>query len=418
MGYAAAHIVLGSRRQARELLEVLEADLGLWERAVLQYSLDRPSVHYKGRIGPVPAGSELGRALADMEPGELKLWQQGDAWHVLRFIRAVPAADEAFEEVTDRLRAELTVVECSRRYQALLAELHRDADVVVNLPGDPAARPLLGEDVAAYVNGEPLMMGELADVLIEEFGDLMLEAYVERLLIEQEAERRGLAVSEEEVGERMAAIADQLVAEQAGRQGMTMAELEGSPTGADAEAADLRAGLLRQFVSRRDVEATLLAERMVAPGVEVTEADIAEAYGDLGRDRFVVEELATDSVPAAERMHRRVQEGLSFELVARTELAEPGAWVQGGLRGVVSSAHPYYVYVKDLREGEVSGVFKEGGQYRIIRVLRRDPPSDPPPLESVRETLAQEVRLRKSRARIRALLVRLKAEADVEVRPN
>jgi hypothetical protein len=414
--YAAAHIEVAGRRLAEDLLGLLEADLRLWQRAVLRHSLDRRSVPDKGRIGPVPAGSELGRVLAGMEPGELKLWQGDGRWHVLRFIRAVPASGEEFDAVRDRLRAELTALECESRYEALLAELNAGADVVVNLGAEPEARRLLGEQVALFVNGEPVTVRRMADVLLREFGPVMIGPYVERLLVVQEAARMGVSVSEEEMAERLAAVADQLMAEEAARRRMGPDGLVASLARRGADAAEFKAGLVRRVVSREDVRATLLAEKLVADGVEVTEAEIAEAYGELHRDRLLVRELVTDSLPRAERMWDKLREGLSFEVVARTETAEPGAWVQGGLRRLVSSAHPCYGHVKHLREGELSGVFKEGGRYRIMQLLRRDPPSEPPPLDSVRESLAREVRLRKARGRMRALLVRLRAEADIEVR--
>ena len=56
-----------------------------------------------------------------------------------------------------------------------------------------------------------------------------------------------------------------------------------------------------------------------------------------------------------------------------------------------------------------------GGKYRIIKVLQRRSGADAPPLESVRDTLRRRVFLRKARSRIEALIVRLRAEADIEV---
>jgi hypothetical protein len=155
---------------------------------------------------------------------------------------------------------------------------------------------------------------------------------------------------------------------------------------------------------------------MVADGVEVTDAQIAQAYEDLRKDRFVVKELSVESAAAAERIYRQVREGMSFDVVGRTEIPEPGVWLSGGLIEVVTSSHPAYPYVSYLREGEVSSVFKSGGRYRIMKVLERHPASEPPPLDVVRSTLEEQVRLQQSRARIRALLVKLKAESDIEIR--
>ncbi|MHC5035659.1 MAG: peptidylprolyl isomerase, partial [Planctomycetota bacterium] len=167
-----------------------------------------------------------------------------------------------------------------------------------------------------------------------------------------------------------------------------------------------------------DVRVTLLAERMVEDGVEVAESDVSDAYRELCEGRFIVRELATDSSDSAEQLRRRVRQGADFDMLARTEPSGPGAWLAGSRIEAVTSSHAYYPYVKSLEVGEVSDAFKHDGKYRIIKLLKRHTPSDPPPLESVRASLEQEVRLRKSRERIRALLVKLKAESDIEVKLN
>jgi parvulin-like peptidyl-prolyl isomerase len=414
----AAHIVVGGRRAADRLLATLRDKPELWTQVVLQASLDRGSVPYKGRIGPVPADSDLGRALSGMQPGELKAHQQGELWQILRFIREVPPADEPFDQMRDRLRAELIVVECRTAFDALLAFLNQQSTVVVNLSSDERVRRLLGEETAAFVNGEPLALSDLADALVEEFGPKMLEPYVERTLLTQEARRRGVTVSEEAFEARLKAIGEQLFGEQAAQRDIATDELADLLTKTGVGVADFKEELVQQFASAEDVRATLLAEKMVEEGVEVSENDIVDAYRELRTGRLVVKELSADTSDAAELLRRKISQGADFDLVARTELSEPGTWVTGSLTRIVTSSHPYYLYVKDLAVGEVSVVFEHAGKYRIIKLLRRHFPSDPPPLEAVRDSLEQEVRLRKARARIQALLVKLKAESDVEITLN
>jgi hypothetical protein len=179
---------------------------------------------------------------------------------------------------------------------------------------------------------------------------------------------------------------------------------------------ELKAEMVRQFACPDDVRATLLAEKLVADDVEVSDAEVQAAYRELHGGRIVVEELSTEDPIAAEQMYRKLEMGIDMDLVARTDMPGPGIWLEGAPETIVTPEHPYWRYAQDLARGEASGIFKEGGRYRIIRALERSSPSDAPPLETVRESLAQEVWLRKSRVRIRALLVRLKAEAEIEVK--
>ncbi len=412
----AAHVALPSRRQAEELLELLRADPDRWQEAVVELSLDRPSVPYKGRLAPVPAGCRLGRALEGLAPGELAVFGSEEGWHVLRRIGEVPATGEPFEELKGTLRAELIAVESEHAYPALLAELHRKARIVTNLSADPPERRLLGAETAAFVNAAALPVGTLAEALTREFGAAMIGPYVERLLVFQAAEREGVSVSAEEVTERMRRIGDELYARQAALRGQSREGLDGLLRSSGIDPAAFRRRLVRELVLREDVRAALLAERLAARELEVSEAEVAAAHAELGLDRAVVQELSAGEAAVAERMRERALEGVSLHVLAQTEMGGPAAWARGARTRTLTPDHPYYAMIKDLREGEVSGVFHEGGRYRIMAVLEREPAVEPPPLESVREELTAELRLRKARERIPALLLKLKAEADVELR--
>jgi len=416
--FTAAHILVRSQRVAEDLLGLLRERPSAWSEAVLQYSLDRDSVPYKGRIGPVSAASELGKTLSAMQPGERKLYKEADLWHVVLLIGAVPESQERFEEITGQLRAELIAEQTPGRFEALLSSLNREACVVDNLLPEPQARRPLGEGTAVFINGAAFSVSRLEGILIQEFGPRMLSPYIERVLVFQEAHRRGLTVSEEEMGERTQGIARELFDEQAAQRKMKPEELTAFLARSGVDITGYKMDLARRFVAPEDVRAELLAEKMVADAVQVSESEIREAYGDLRKDRFVVRELAADSAPAAERMYGELKQGVRSDVIARTELSEPGQWQPRSLVSVVTSSQPYYPYVKDLQEGEVSGIFKQGGKYRIIEVLERCSPSEPPALDSVRSVLEQEVRLRKSKARIQALLVKLKVESTIETRLN
>jgi len=413
--FAAAHIALADRRQAERLLQVLQERRDLWPDAVITYSLDRASRPYKGRIGPVPAASALGKVLAEMKPGELTLWQEGRVWHILWLIGEVPDSGEDFEQIKERLAAELLAERTHSRLYDLLADLWEESRVVVNLSADPEARRLLGEDVAAYVNGEVVRTDALAEALVREFGPAMLPVYIERTLIFQEAARRGIEVPEEEVEARLEAIGRRLVADQAAERGMSVGELQGLVTGGQAGVEELADRLVRESVSVDDVRAALLAERLVAGDVQVTEQEIQDAYREYGGERFVVRDLSTETRGKAENILQRLAQGAAFELLMMTESDEPGRWLESSGLSVVTATHPWYERVKDLKPGQVSGIFQQDGKYHIIKVVEHHLPSDRPPLETVRDKLEREVFLRKAAVRIRALLIKLRAESEINI---
>ncbi len=416
--FTAAHILVRNRATASDLLEVLKEKPPAWPDAVLQYSLDRDSVPYKGRIGPVPAGSGLGRLLNAMQPGEMRLYTEAGLWHVVRLISVVPPAPEAFEQIKDRLRAELIAEQTPGRFESLLASLNKSACVVDNLFSDAEARRPLGADTAVFVNGEAYPVSRLEQVLLDEFGPKMLSPYIERVLVFQQARAAGLALSDGEIAVRVEGLGQELLDEQAVQRRMRAAQLAALLEQSGTDLVAYKKDLVRQFVAPEDIQAELLAEKLVAPDLQVSESEVREAYADLRKDRFLVRELSADSAVTAERMYGQLKQGVRFDVVARTEISEPGQWQPGSLVNVIASSHPYYTYIKDLQEGELSAVFRQGGKYRIIGVLERLSPSEPPPFESVRPALEQELRLRKSKARIQALLLKLKVESVIELRLN
>ncbi len=413
--FAAAHIAVADQKQAERLMEALGNRRDIWPDAVLAYSLDRASMPYKGRIGPVPAESALGRVLAGMGPDELRVWQEGQVWHVLWLIKEIPASSEDFDQIKDRLRSELLAVESHSRLYDLLADLWEQARVVVNMSPDPAERRLLGQDVAAFVNGEPIRTDALSDALVREFGKATLPATIERTLIFQEAARRGLSVQPEELDERLKAIGERLFADQASARGLSSQDLQKLVQGSAESPAEVKARLVREMVNVDDVRATILAEKLVAPDVQVTQQEIQDAYNAYGGERYVVRDLPTDTRAQALSVMDRLDQGASFELLARTESPEPGVWLEGEGLTVVTDGQPWFERVKGLEAGQTSGIFQQDGKYHIIKVVEHDPPSDRPPIETVRDKLQRQVFLRKAMDRIRALLIKLRAESSITV---
>jgi hypothetical protein len=286
---------------------------------------------------------------------------------------------------------------------------------VVNMSPDPAERAVLGADVAEFVNGQPVPASELADALVREFGKAVLPATVERTLIFQEAAKRGITVQPEELAERMKAIGDRLFADQATARGMKESDLQKLLADNSDNPQQVKARLLREMVSVDDVRATILAEKLVAPDIKVSDQEVQDAYNALSGERYIVRDLSTDSRAGAQSVLDRLDQGASFDLLARTESSEPGVWLEGEDLRVVSAGDPWFDRVKGLEAGQTSGIFLQDGKYHIIKVVEHDPPSDRPPIETVRDKLQREVFLRKAADRIRALLIKLRAESSVTV---
>ncbi len=413
--YGAAHVAVGDEAMARQLMEEIEQGELSWAAAVARHSLDRASVQYGGRMLPVPASCELGTVLARMQPGELKLYSDGELWHVLQLIRRIPPARASFEEVKNTLKEELYCRKVDETIDSWLAGLHARACIVPNISGDPEVRRVLGADVVAFVNGMAVPVSRFGEAVLDRFGARLIEPHIERELIFQEADRRGVEPTEERLRERLMSIGDRLFAERLAALGMDAEEFAGELSAAGISAHQYKDRLIQDFVARDDVRAILLAEQMVAGGVEVTEQDVRQAYQEHYGERLDVRRIIVEDAAKAEEIRNRALSGASFQLLVQTESVEPYAWMHKGLVTDIAAGHPYFEHVRDLREGELCNVFQRQGKYHLLKLVARRLPAEPPPFESVREAMRERAMREKTRRRVIAWLEKLKAEAQIEV---
>jgi len=411
----AAHILVDSQDKAEALMRQLQQQPERWTDLVVAVSLDRASVPFKGRLPAVPASSELGAALEGMKPNDLKLHHSEAGWHVLRFLKEIPASDENLQDAQDELKRELLCELVEEKVDGWLATLNADAVVVANLSPEPAQRAVLGEQIAAYVNGEPIYVADMADTLIERLGQKMIRPYIERELIFQEAERLHITVSEEQVRTRVKQLAEDLFQERSRELGMEPDELAALLNQEGSDIETFKRQLAHQCATDEDVRALLLAEKAVGGGVHISEQQVRTAYDQRRGERIDAREIVVESASAARRVYLEAAGGADFFTLVRAESTATGAWLDGGMVKGIGPAHPYYPYVRNLAEGKTTH-FRSGEKYHILKVVKRCPPADPPPFESVYQSLREELVREATHARIKAWLEKLKAEASIRIR--
>lgn len=144
------------------------------------------------------------------------------------------------------------------------------------LPGNEPA-VITDVNIAAIVNGQKITRQELSDLLIETYGEDALEILIRRTLIYQEAEKRGVSVTRNEVEQRL--------------KKMVNEEVEAlMRTNNIKEKADLERELARvgttyeQFEQkiatkmRKQAEIELLVEKTMADTITITEEELKRVY--------------------------------------------------------------------------------------------------------------------------------------------
>ncbi len=124
-----------------------------------------------------------------------------------------------------------------------------------------------GQFIVALVNGQPISRLTLIKELEKQSGEGTLEALVTKALVLQEAEKQGVSVSDEEVGQEIAQIEENL-----GAQGQNLDQVLGM-----------------QGISREDLEEQIrmqkTAEKIAGGDLEVTDEEV-ENYFTENQDSF------------------------------------------------------------------------------------------------------------------------------------
>ena len=275
----------------------------------------------------------------------------------------------------------------------------------MNMPLDPQRGAILG-DAVAFVDGDPISVAALADALVERFGENSLPGYIERMLVFQAAERKKLVCTDAEVDARARELTDEIIAARAYERGVSVEKLL-KPV---EDVEGYRRTVLARRMTRDDVRALLLSERLAAAGMAVTPEDVAEVRRGLEGRRILVAEVSVGSPLAAEQMRKSMLDGVEPHVVAAAIGAD--GW-QRPIAVWVTPNHPWFKHIKGVKDNGVSEVFAHGGRHHIARVLKQFKPGSlsEDALQAASESQARRVKLRK---RIAALLVKLRAEAKIE----
>lgn len=288
----------------------------------------------------------------------------------------------------------------------------RDTGGDAAVPDDPAAAgramdEAAGLEVMAYVNGQPIYMTELHDLLVRSHGLPIAQQLIALELVRQEAGRRGVTVSEADLAREHRRSLEQMFPQ--------------------VESDRQRERLLEQLQAKGKVSPTqwkltmqrnALLAAMAASQVQVTEQDLREAFAEEFGRRVVIRHIQVPSLPAAQQVLKRLESGADFETVARDTSVNPSR-AQGGLLpafGKDTEGVPYALRQAALsmeREGQISDPVQVMTAFHILKLEEIIETQDVA-FDDVRGRLIEEVRREKIQQRKSRLLVELFRDARTE----
>lgn len=302
-----------------------------------------------------------------------------------------------------------------------------------------AAQARIIDRIVAIVNDEVVTWSELEELLgpvmqqIEAVGDPVLRAQqrekrlqqgvdelVGQKLISQEAQRRRMTVSAEEID----AYLDQVKSGQGWSDEMLRQYLQAQGLDYGTFRRQIRDQRLRQKVVRE----------VVGMKVRISEGDVREYYREWltqASTEFEMEAahialpVPAEASPAQEAEVRqsakellaRAQAGEDFAQLARTYSRAPGASEGGGLgtfrRGVLDDSLDREIF--SLDEGQVGGPVRTRYGYHVVKVLAKHRLSAAS-FEEVHEKLQRELSERRMQEELAKWTEELRRKAFVEIR--
>lgn len=301
----------------------------------------------------------------------------------------------------------------------------RARDVVATVEGEPILAGQLAEEartgaqsidaqarrLAAGSAAQNSQVAQYIDQQKRQLPDQVLSSLIQERLVAQEAARRGITVTSEEVDER-------LRKEVATQDAATRAAPEPSPDPSPAASAVASPSVVATPsgtptpLPTPTAVPTLVADAFqTALRQQLDEYGISEArYRDLLRRdilRTKVSDAFAAEIPAVQEQVRarhillateeqalqalqRLNEGADFAQLAQELSTDPGSKDKGGdlgwaPRGVYNAAFEAAAFA--LQPGQRSGVIRSPNGYHIIEVLERDParPVDPATLATLKQ---------------------------------
>jgi parvulin-like peptidyl-prolyl isomerase len=224
------------------------------------------------------------------------------------------------------------------------------AGIVLLLAGGPAALAApAGGPVMATVNGEPITQEALVQRLLAYHGKASLEAMINRALVNQEAQREGVAVTDSEVDERLRLIKNQL-------------------GGAEGYSHWLAQSGLAEGQHREQVRATLLTEKIVQKTDPIKDTEL---------EQVLVRIILLPNEADAKSVDKILKDGGDFIQLARERSVDRQSAEQDGRLPPLMRADAPDVWkaIENLKVGQTTGPVKlgEGGGWAILKLEQRRP---------------------------------------------
>ena len=258
----------------------------------------------------------------------------------------------------------------------------------------------------AYVNGQPIAMSDLHDLLVRGYGLPIAQQLIANELARQAARNKGVSATEEEVQRE---------------HEMTLEQ-----TFAQAENARQREQMLDQLLAERSItrgqwmlimRRNALLRKLVPPQMQVTEAELREEFGRQYDRKAVIRHIEVASLSEAQKVRQLAEKEDFARLVQKHSIHASRA--NGGLLPPIgASTAQVSPAMRDAAlalktVGELSDPVQTGMTFHILRLEEIVEPKEAK-LADVRDKITASLKERKVRVFQNQMLARMIQEAKIE----
>jgi len=213
------------------------------------------------------------------------------------------------------------------------------------------------KDAVAKVNGEAITKDQLYDAMVKQGGQQALDMLIMEKIIEMEAKKQGIQVTEQDVDKEIDKMAEQYGGREAFERiiGMYGYSIDGM---------------------KKDIGMSLKIEELLRPSISITEEEMKE-YFEENKETFAVEEqvkashILTETEEAAAEVKEKLDAGEDFAELAKEYSIDEANKNYGGDLGIVKRGEMVPEFEEaafSMEAGSISQPVKTQFGYHIIKV--------------------------------------------------
>lgn len=281
----------------------------------------------------------------------------------------------------------------------------------IEKPAKVEKKTITDKNIVAIVNNQKITRQELYSMLVDAYGEDALDVLIRRTLIFQEAEKKGVSITDSEVNQRLEIVVNaEINALMRQYRIKEIADLEKELAKIGTNVELLRDKLLKKM--RKQAEIELLAEKVMIKTITITEEELRDVYEQEYGEKIEASQIVLKTRSDADDVLKKLKSGADFGTIAKNLSIDRVTALKGGKMQPFSPKDSLGVQIAHLKIGEISDIIKTDYGYHIIKITGRKPAGNKD-FKSVRGELEKFAKDQRYRERLKPWLISLIENASI-----